>query len=188
MTPLQSATISLTRPKISSLVSAQRHEGKYHINGALTLAPKEQFQFTLKTCLPLFKFRPDVKKLCFLLPQGTGSRWMRSTSPTSTMRITRPRCLRAWTVYADVPRTSCSCSVLTTLKSAIRFKCLAAVLAEQSAHPPSAQSVISGVRTPSIPASTAWTSSQTSSQILHIEASLFWPKNMGNAKKNFFSQ
>jgi hypothetical protein len=45
------------------LVPAQRLEGKYHISGALTLAPKEQFQFTLKTCLPLFKFRPDVKKI-----------------------------------------------------------------------------------------------------------------------------
>jgi hypothetical protein len=45
------------------LVPAQRHEGKYHINGALIIAPKEQFQFTLKTCLPLLKFRPDVKKI-----------------------------------------------------------------------------------------------------------------------------
>jgi hypothetical protein len=46
-----------------SLIPSKRLDGHYHLDGDLVVAPKEQFQHTLKVCLPLINFRPDIKKV-----------------------------------------------------------------------------------------------------------------------------
>jgi hypothetical protein len=38
-------------------------EGHYHLDGEMAVATKEMFIKTLKVCTPLFKFKPEVKKL-----------------------------------------------------------------------------------------------------------------------------
>jgi hypothetical protein len=45
------------------LIPSRRLEGHYHLDGSLVIAPKEQFRFTLKTCLPLFNYKPEIRKI-----------------------------------------------------------------------------------------------------------------------------
>jgi hypothetical protein len=45
------------------LIPSRRLEGHYHLDGSLVIASKEQFRFTLKTCLPLFNYKPEICKI-----------------------------------------------------------------------------------------------------------------------------
>jgi hypothetical protein len=45
------------------LIPARNLDGHYHLDGELTIAPREMFKRTLKICLPILKYRPEIKKL-----------------------------------------------------------------------------------------------------------------------------
>jgi hypothetical protein len=51
------------RTESGDLLPARQLEGHYHVDGALVLAPREMFTYTLECCTPLLMCHPSVRKL-----------------------------------------------------------------------------------------------------------------------------